>query len=179
MRFLRATLALVAILLLPALAFAAEPLTGKQVEGFIAVAPELEKLGEAHADEFDGESFQTLDPKTIVEAMEAAGIAKEYEALVQKHGFASAFEAADVMRRVMTAFMVSSGNGDPRADLKLAREQITADKNIGEDERTAILKDLAATEAAFADVEADKPVIQPYLEQLQGIFGAFGSGEEP
>lgn len=178
MTILRHLLIALALLLLPSLALAAEPLTPKQVEGFIAVAPELEKLGTDHADEFDGESFQSLDAKTIVEALEAAGLAKDYEALVKKHGFASSFEAADVMRRVMTAFMVSAGDGDPRTQLNEAREQVKSDENIDDQTRAGILKDIDATERAFADVDADKPVVAPYIDQLKGIFGGLVGGSE-
>ncbi|MBM3484357.1 MAG: hypothetical protein FJX66_13795 [Alphaproteobacteria bacterium] len=178
MTVLRRLIVAFAFLLMPGLALAAEPLTPKQVEGFIAVAPELEKLGTEHADEFDGESFQSLDAKTIVEALEAAGIAKDYEALVKKHGFTSSFEAADVMRRVMTAYMVSAGDGDPRVQLDEARAQVKSDDSLDEETRAGILKDIDATERAFADVDADKPVITPYIEQLREIFGGLVSGGE-
>ena len=178
MTFVRHLIVAFAFLLLPGLAFAVEPLTPKQIEGFIAVAPELEKLGNDHADEFDGESFQSLDANTIVQALEAAGIAKEYESLVKSHGFASSFEAADVMRRVMTAYMVSAGDGDPRSQLEEARAQVKSDDSIDDATRAGILKDIDATERAFADVDTDKPVVAPYVEQLRGIFGGLVSGGE-
>jgi hypothetical protein len=171
MRQLRVALFSLALVIAPALALAAAPLTPAQVENFIAIAPQLQTLAESHAEEFDGEAFQTLNANAFIEALQAAGIAQEFETLAKGHGFATSYEAADVMRRIMTAFLAVDGGGDPRGDLKEAREQIMADKDMDEAERKEALDDLAATEAAFADVETDKPVIQPYVEKLRPIFG--------
>jgi len=178
MRSLRAALVLLALLLAPALALAAGPLTAKQVEGFIAVAPELQKLGEAHADEFDAEAFETMNANAFMDALKAAGIADEFESLVKSHGFSDGMEAADVMRRVMTAYLVLDGGGDPRAEIKEMREQVEGGQSMTEEERKSFLDNLAQSEAAFADVDTDKPVVEPYAAQLMSIFDGLSGNSE-
>jgi hypothetical protein len=158
------------LFLVPGLAAAAEPLSGNEVESFIALAPEMEKLGEEQAEECVNEDLLTLDPEEFVAGLEAAGLAGEFKALTDRHGFASPTLAVDVTRRIIAVYVVVESGGDPRDQLKEIRAQIEADTSLSAEERAEALATMSSAETMFANVEGDRPVVEPYLPQLKPIF---------
>lgn len=166
-----------AVMLTSSQIFAAEPLTGKRIESFIASMDEIQKWSEKNEHRFkdqekDDSPFDLTVDKIITD-MRSAKAYDEVEGIVEKYGFKSPEAWADTMVRVTKAMMAGVMNSmeGVQAQMQAQMAQMMADPNIPPETKKMMQENMAhsmafAKQSANAD-PADVAAVKPYLEKLQ------------
>lgn len=157
-------------------AYAGKPLTGNQIEKFMASMNDIQAWSEKNEHRFkadsDDESFD-LSVDKIMSEMRDANAYDEIGDIVGKHGFASPEAWADTMVRVSKAMMANaiSGMDGYKAQMQAQMQQMMNDPNISQEQKQQMMQMMQQTSSIADEVSdvdpADIAAVKPYMEKLQ------------
>ncbi|MDX1451276.1 MAG: hypothetical protein R3183_01880 [Oleiphilaceae bacterium] len=179
-----ATLCLCASLFFSLSAAAASPLTGKQIENWIASQQALQQWGDANADkiaryeaEMDRTEVNPMDfsAETMLKPLRASGLYSDAESIVKKNGFKTLEEWANMTIRISKAAASIEMDQMPEA-FDMAEMQAMMNSQEFSDEQRAMMQQAIDqanmmrkqfTEGITAE---DKQAVRPYLQQIMQIM---------
>ena len=162
------------LILTVSLASAEQPLTGKQIQQWLNSIDEIQKWAEgqeALGDIPDGPN----DPFTVeamINQLKAANLYDEAEDVVEKSGFDSPEEWAEIQMRIVKAMIsLEIEKENMNVDIQAQLDQIKNDPSIPPEQKEMMLNMMQSSMSMMQSMSnaspADKAAIKPYLPQIR------------
>ncbi|MFD2230992.1 hypothetical protein [Alkalimarinus sediminis] len=162
-------------LLLASLAQAEQPLTQQNIEQWLNSIDSIQQWAEgqeALEDNPAEEVNDTFSADMLINQLKAANLYHEAEDIIQKSGFDSAEEWADIQMRIiksMIALEIEKENVD--VDVQAQLDQIRNNPSIPDEQKEMMINMMQSSMKMMESMSnaspADKAAIKPYIEQIR------------